>query len=374
MATVSNLRTSVNLRRTVSAVAIGWMMLLAERELPAQSLLDRPPNISGDWVGRPGTIQFNFIHRFVRSPAPERKVSNFPTFAVGIGLPRRLMVGFHYATNSTLTPRYPNEWEFLVRHLAFSQDEGAPVDLAGQVGYNLAARGTDGEVSVARRLGPIRVIGVGRILSDPYSKGDIRGALGGGLTVRLLRHLALAADASTVLDRNEGRGERVAWSAGLHVALPNTPHTLSLQGTNTNTATLQGLSVGSRQRRYGFEFTIPITLARFFGKGGASPAPAAPAQATPSAQVPAGGRVQQGGIRGMAFTPNRIEIEAGTTVTWKNNDPLAHTVTAADRSFDSGLIQPGASWSYTFTTPGTFDFSCTPHPFMKGVVVVKAAP
>ena len=76
----------------------------------------------------------------------------------------------------------------------------------------------------------------------------------------------------------------------------------------------------------------------------------------------------------MAFTPARIEIEAGTTVTWKNNDPLAHSVTAADRSFDSGLIQPGATWSYTFTKPGTYDFSCTPHPFMKGVVVVKGAP
>jgi plastocyanin len=351
-------------------------LLLAAGPAKAQSLLDRPPNISADWVARPGTIQFNFIHRFVRSSAPERKVSNFPTFAFGVGLPRRLMAGFHYATNSTLTPRYPNEWEFFVRHLAFSQDEGAPVDLAGQVGYNLSARGTDGEVSIARRLGPLRIIGVGRVLSDPYTKGEIRGALGGGMTFRLLRHLALAADASTVLDRNDGRGEKVAWSAGLHLALPNTPHTLSLQVTNTNTATLQGLSVGGAQRRYGFEFTIPITLARFFGRnGGAAPPTGAPVHpATPSATIPAGGKVVEAGIRGMAFVPGRIEIEVGTTVTWKNNDPLAHTVTAANKGFDSGLIQPGASWSYTFTTAGTYDFSCTPHPFMKGVVIVKGAP
>jgi plastocyanin len=340
-----------------------------------QSLLDRPPNISGGWVARSGTLQFNFIHRFVRSSAPERKVSNFPTFAFGVGLPRRLMVGFHYATNSTLTPRYPNEWEFFARHMVFSQDDGAPVDLAGQVGYNLSAKGTDGEISLARRFGPLRVIGAGRILSDPYAKGEIRGAVGGGLTIRLLRHLALAADASTVLDRNDGRGEKVAWSAGLHVALPNTPHTLSLQVTNTNTATLQGLSVGSAQRRYGFEFTIPITLARFFGRGTAPSGPApTPQAATPSAEIPPGAKVEDAGIRGMAFTPNRIEIEVGTIVTWKNNDPLAHTVTAADRSFDSGLIQPGATWSYTFTRAGTYDFSCTPHPFMKGVVVVKGAP
>jgi plastocyanin len=50
---------------------------------------------------------------------------------------------------------------------------------------------------------------------------------------------------------------------------------------------------------------------------------------------------------------------------------MAHTVTAADGKFDSGLIQPGGRWSHTFTQPGTYDFTCTPHPFMKGVVIVR---
>ncbi|HEU0051923.1 MAG TPA: cupredoxin family copper-binding protein, partial [Longimicrobium sp.] len=83
------------------------------------------------------------------------------------------------------------------------------------------------------------------------------------------------------------------------------------------------------------------------------------------------GTVAKAGMRNLAYVPNRIEIAAGTTVEWTNNDPLAHSVTAADRSFDSGLIQPGATWRYTFTRPGTYDFSCTPHPFMKGTVVVR---
>jgi plastocyanin len=361
---------------TLSLVVVAGSVFRTER-LPGQSLLDRPPNVSGDWVARSGTIQFNFIHRFVRSSAPERKVTNFPTFEVGVGLPRRLTAGFHYATNSTLASRYPNEWEFFVRHAVLLQDDGAPFDLAGQIGYNLAARGTDGEVSLARRMGPLRLITVTRVLSDPFAKGEIRAAAGGGATLRLLRHLALAGDVTTLLDRSSARGEKAAWSAGLHVALPNTPHTLSLQVTNTNTATLQGLSIGGAQRRYGFEFTIPITLARFFGRNGGAAQPAGgagPQAATPSAAVPAGGKVLEAGMRGMAFVPSRIEVEAGTTVTWKNNDPLAHTVTAADKSFDSGLVNPGASWSYTFTKPGTYDFSCTPHPFMKGTVVVKAAP
>ena len=46
-------------------------------------------------------------------------------------------------------------------------------------------------------------------------------------------------------------------------------------------------------------------------------------------------------------------------------------MTATDKSFDSGMIEPGSSWSHTFNQAGTFTYSCTPHPFMKGTVVVK---
>lgn len=80
--------------------------LIALAALPhdamAQSLLERPPNLSGNWAGNPGTLYFNFIHRFRASDAPERKVSNYPTFLVAAGLPYRLLVGFNYATNSDL--------------------------------------------------------------------------------------------------------------------------------------------------------------------------------------------------------------------------------------------------------------------------------
>ena len=77
-------------------------------------------------------------------------------------------------------------------------------------------------------------------------------------------------------------------------------------------------------------------------------------------------------MRNTAYTNNRIEITVGTTVQWTNNDPMPHTVTATDRSFDSGIIAAGKSWQYTFTKAGTYNFYCMPHPFMKGVVVVKA--
>jgi plastocyanin len=339
----------------------------------AQSLLDRPPNLSGNWVGNRGTLYFNFLHRFSASDAPVRKVSNVPTFTVAAGLGFRSMVGFHYATNSALAPAYPNEWEFWGRHQVLSQDRGAPVDLGGQVGYNVAAEGVDGEVSLARRFGGVRVVTAARVLSDAVEAGETRFALAGGGTLRLNRYFALAGDVAALTNREEG--EEVAWSAGLHLAIPHTPHTLSLHAANTNAYTLQGLSRGEDFVRYGFEFTIPLTLARWFGPGaggghgGAVPAPPPSADAMASA-APAG-PVTRAGMRNMAFTPARIEIAAGGTVEWTNNDPLAHTVTAVDGSFDSGMIQPGGKWSRTFTTPGTYDFNCTPHPFMKGVVIVR---
>jgi len=73
----------------------------------------------------------------------------------------------------------------------------------------------------------------------------------------------------------------------------------------------------------------------------------------------------------MAFGPNRIEIAAGSSIVWTNNDPLVHTVTADDGSFDSREIEPGKTWSRTFTQPGEYAVHCTPHPFMKAIIVVR---
>lgn len=63
----------------------------------AQSMLDRPDNISTDWVGTSGTLYFNFVHRFSQSAPPERKVTNFPTFLIATGIASRALVGFNYA-------------------------------------------------------------------------------------------------------------------------------------------------------------------------------------------------------------------------------------------------------------------------------------
>ena len=78
-------------------------------------------------------------------------------------------------------------------------------------------------------------------------------------------------------------------------------------------------------------------------------------------------------IADLAFSPATLTITAGDTVTWTNQDQMIHTVTSTTGAFDSGDLDPGDAFSFTFTTPGTYDYLCTPHPFMTGQIVVQAA-
>ena len=76
-------------------------------------------------------------------------------------------------------------------------------------------------------------------------------------------------------------------------------------------------------------------------------------------------------MKNQAYIPPNLEIEVGTTVQWKNLDALVHTVTAVDKSFDSGIIAADGSYSHTFTKPGTYPVFCLAHPFMKATITVK---
>jgi plastocyanin len=75
-------------------------------------------------------------------------------------------------------------------------------------------------------------------------------------------------------------------------------------------------------------------------------------------------------IADLAFAPATIRVSVGATVTWTNGDQAIHSVTATDAAWDSGILDPGASWSRRFTTAGTFSFVCSVHPSMQGQVVV----
>ena len=74
-----------------------------------------------------------------------------------------------------------------------------------------------------------------------------------------------------------------------------------------------------------------------------------------------------------AFQPASLEVPVGTTVTWTNAGAAPHTVTADDGAFDSGELAPGASFSQTFDTAGSFAYHCEIHPNMTGTIVVTEA-
>jgi plastocyanin len=285
--------------------------------------------------------------------APLRKVTNSPTFLLSYQLPLPLLIGFNYATSSDIAAAFPNEWEVFARY--------GRSGVALQAGYNQAAGSVDAELTAARSVGRLRLMAVGRWLSNGYHRDTTRYAVGAGATLRLHRWVAIAGDVTTLMDKRAG--EKVAWGAGLQLAIPYSPHTLSLQVTNTNTATLQGASRGIDRVRGGFEFTIPFTLSRYFGRRGEAAAKGGGGAAAAGAT--------RAEMRTMTFSPKRLEIAAGTTVIWTNNDQLVHTVTADDGSWDSGAIEPGKTWTHTFTQPGEYSFHCTPHPFMKALIVVR---
>jgi alcohol dehydrogenase (cytochrome c) len=74
-----------------------------------------------------------------------------------------------------------------------------------------------------------------------------------------------------------------------------------------------------------------------------------------------------------SYAPGRARVTAGTTVTWTNNGSLEHTVTfqGSPGGFDSGLLSTGQTTSYTFDKAGSYNYFCTPHPWMLGQVVVE---
>lgn len=77
-------------------------------------------------------------------------------------------------------------------------------------------------------------------------------------------------------------------------------------------------------------------------------------------------------IANFAFSPATITVKTGSTVIWTNEASVAHTVTSdSGNELDSPLLSQGKSYSHTFSQAGTFSYHCTPHPNMKGTVIVE---
>jgi plastocyanin len=79
-------------------------------------------------------------------------------------------------------------------------------------------------------------------------------------------------------------------------------------------------------------------------------------------------------IDNFTFNPPTVTVKAGTTVTWTNKDDIPHGIASANNAFTrSKALDTDDSFSFTFTTPGTYQYFCYIHPHMTGTIVVQAA-
>jgi len=81
------------------------------------------------------------------------------------------------------------------------------------------------------------------------------------------------------------------------------------------------------------------------------------------------------GIDNFTFNPQTLTVKAGATVTWTNKDDIPHTVAAVNKEFRSKALDTDDAYTFTFTftTPGTYAYFCSLHPHMTGTIVVEAA-
>jgi plastocyanin len=336
--------------------------------IPAQETLERSPNLSGAWTGQAGVLYLGVPARlFIGGDPGGRTLIARAALDAGLGLPRDLLVGARFAPESPVVHDRPAEWELLARYSPLVQARGHALDAGTSWSWNGAARSLDGELSLARWFGPLRLIGAVRTMLDAYGSDSSRVALAAGAVLhpRVGRMpIALAGDVATLTDR--GGGEEIAWSAALQMGLSFTPNSLSIFVTNTASPTIQGVSRGDGTTRYGIELSLPIPVARYAGwvvprevateSVASVPSPIAPISAEASRYL---------------FLPKRLVIDRGAVIEWINRDDVVHTVAADDGSWESGPIRPGERWAARFDEPGRYLFHCGPHPFMKGEVLVR---
>jgi plastocyanin len=78
-------------------------------------------------------------------------------------------------------------------------------------------------------------------------------------------------------------------------------------------------------------------------------------------------------IENFTFNPQRLTVKAGGTVTWTNKDDIPHAIASTGAVFRSGALDTDDNYSFTFNTPGTYQYFCSLHPHMTGTIVIEAA-
>jgi plastocyanin len=346
----------------IKSIAVGVVTsLVAASAASGQSVLERSPNVQGVWGVERGEAVFVLAHRFEVMNGGDELFS-VPTLTLAAGLPLGLTLGVDYTSFSEVIPDKltGNEAQYWLKR-GFALPAGSRAAVLG--GYNTAAESAEGAVDLRLATRLVDLYAEGRAHSRLYGRDDggLSGAVGAG--VHINRYLAITADVGRVLTEDSIPS---AWSAAVAVAIPGSPHTLSFHIANSGATTLQGASrektIGSKDTRRGFTFTVPLgngsRWARIF-----RPAPVPP--------VSTAGDVVRVAMQGSAFAPRETHVRVGQLVEWVNMDPVAHTVTADDGSWDSGRMEEGAVFTRTFAEPGRYSYFCQPHAGMVGVVVVE---
>ena len=115
-----------------------------------------------------------------------------------------------------------------------------------------------------------------------------------------------------------------------------------------------------------FPVALAVVLPLVLGACGSSGAKGTSAAVTPT---PAGARIVT--IKGYVYKPGKLTLKAGTSLDVINKDSEPHTLTADDKSFDTGNLDKGRSKTITLTAAGAFPYYCTLHPYMKGTITVQ---
>lgn len=340
------------------------LVAAAPAPLAAQRLTDFTPNTRPAWTMDRWQPAMILSHRFELVEGGDELIS-IPTITVGTALGRRLALGLDYTSNSEVSADSEggNETQWWAALRGPSGSRGA---LSGLLAYNTAASSVDGAVTGLARAGFVSLIGEARAFSDAFGTGDGGFAGAAGAVFHLTEYLALSGDVGRAFTPDT---LGTVWSAAIAFAFPGTRHHFSFHATNGGAVTLQGISrekaYGPEPVRYGFAFVAPLGTAsqwsRIFRRS------AGPLQ--PAAQ--AVGDTVRVSIKDLAFSPATVRIRVGQTVEWVNGDPLAHTVTADDKSWGSGFVNQGGRFARRFTAAGEFSYHCEPHPQMKGNVIVE---
>ncbi len=109
--------------------------------------------------------------------------------------------------------------------------------------------------------------------------------------------------------------------------------------------------------------SVHLGLSKLIGGGGGTSSSTKSIKAThtpPASGAPAAASGTSISINNAKYRPKNLTVKVGTTLTWTNNDSVPQSVTSdTPGTFDSGLLQPGKTWSYTFSQAGTFPYHST---------------